>query len=93
MLIDAADAENYLRDADLITGDPGGLNKARERSHARQSTITVDLFLAEGVGRLGLERKRTWRSGDFLTADPLYIRPPDAVKNRRKKNAMKADES
>jgi len=85
VLIDATDAENYLRDADLITGDPGGLNKARERSHARQSTIPVDLFLAEGVGRLGLERKRTWRSGDFLTAEPLYIRPPDAVKNRREK--------
>ena len=94
-LIDATDLENYLTNADLITGD---LNMDQERATAHQSSISnhqskiikrwfhVDLFLAEGIGRLGLERKNTWRSGDFLTAEPLYIRPPDAVKNRVNRN-------
>jgi len=84
-LIDATDVENYIKDADLITGD---LNIDQEPSTANQSKIIrcwviVDLFMAEGIGRLGLERKMTWRTRDFLTAEPLYIRPPDAVKNRR----------
>ena len=84
-MIDAADAKDRLADADWITGD---LNEDQERAlekifPRRAQWIPADLFLAEGVGRLGLERKRMWRSGDFLTVEPLYIRPPDAVKNRR----------
>ena len=83
-LIDAADVENHLADADWITGD---LNEDQARATGkyfprRARWVPVDLFLAEGVGRLGLECKRTWRSGEFLKAEPLYIRPPDAVKNR-----------
>jgi len=93
-LIDAADVDNYLTDADLITGD---LSIDLERIYAQKSKIKkqktkiekcwfpVDLFLAEGIGNLGLERKRSWRSGELLTAEPLYIRPPDAVKNRHNK--------
>jgi len=87
-LIDAADMKNHIAEADWITGD---LDKDQERIAEKifprgAQWIPVDLFLAEGIGRLGLERKRTWRSGDFLTAEPLYIRPPDAVKNRQKRN-------
>ena len=85
-LINVSDVKNHLTDAEWITGD---LDKDQVREigeffsrHARW--IPVDLFLAEGIGRLGFERKRMWRSGDFLIAEPLYIRPPDAVKNRRK---------
>jgi len=86
-LINASDMKNYLADAAWITGD---LNEdqlpAIGMSFPRRARwISVDLFLAEGVGRIGLERKRAWRSGDFLAAEPLYIRPPDAVKNRREK--------
>jgi len=82
-LIAAADVKDHLADADWITGD---LNEDQGKSFQRRARwIPVDLFLAEGVGRLGLERKRIWRSGDFLTAEPLYIRPPDAVENRRGK--------
>jgi len=91
-LIDAADVKKYLKDAVLLTGD---INIDREQPSANQSKIEnrkskienrwfpVDLFLAEGIGRLGLARKRSWRSGEYLTAEPLYIRPPDAVKNKR----------
>jgi len=84
-LLDAADVKNHTKDAHWITGD---LNE--EQEHAikesfprRAHWVPVDLFLAEGIGRLGHKRKRYWRYGDFLTAEPLYIRPPDAVKNKR----------
>jgi len=85
-LIDAADVKKHLAGAAWITGDLGE-DRARELEKffpRRARWVPVDLFLAEGIGRLGFERKRTWRSGDFLSAEPLYIRPPDAVKNRRK---------
>ena len=86
-LINAAGMENHLAGADLLTGDLDEdlLRDAGKSFPRRAQWVPVDLFLAEGIGRLGLERKRTWRSGDFLTAEPLYIRPPDAVKNRREK--------
>jgi tRNA threonylcarbamoyladenosine biosynthesis protein TsaB len=51
----------------------------------------VDLFLAASVGRLALNRKRFWSSGKFLQAEPLYIRPPDALLAktiRRKKTGV-----
>lgn len=85
-LIDAADMGNYLAGAAWITGDldEDRVTAAGKCFPRRARWVPVDLFLAEGVGRLGLERKRTWRSGEFLTVEPLYIRPPDAVKNRRK---------
>ena len=84
-LIDVTDVKDYVSDADWITGD---LNENQVQTTekffpCRARWVPVDLFLAEGIGTLGLERKRTWRSGDFLTAEPLYIRPPDAIKNNR----------
>ncbi len=42
--------------------------------------LKKDLFLAPGIARLALRRKRSWRRGEFLTAEPLYIRPPDALR-------------
>jgi tRNA threonylcarbamoyladenosine biosynthesis protein TsaB len=47
--------------------------------------IGADLFLAGGIGRLALARRRSWRSGDVLTTEPLYIRPPDATKPKLSK--------
>jgi tRNA threonylcarbamoyladenosine biosynthesis protein TsaB len=44
--------------------------------------LDVDPFLAAGIGRMALLKKRSWRSGDALTAEPLYIRPPDALRPR-----------
>jgi tRNA threonylcarbamoyladenosine biosynthesis protein TsaB len=47
--------------------------------------VPADLYLAGGIGRMALRRKRLWRKGEFLTAEPLYIRPPDAWKPRKPK--------
>ncbi len=44
--------------------------------------IEANLFLAENVGKLALSRRRSWKSGACLAAEPLYIRPPDALKPR-----------
>jgi tRNA threonylcarbamoyladenosine biosynthesis protein TsaB len=45
--------------------------------------IEAELFLSADLGRLALARKRSWRRGDELRAEPLYIRPPDARRARR----------
>ena len=55
------------------------LESAR-RAGSWPRVIESDLFLAGDIGRVGLARKRTWRRGEFLSAEPMYIRPPDAVK-------------
>ncbi len=44
--------------------------------------IAADLFLASSIGRLALSRRRWWKSGEFLSAEPLYIRPPDAMRSK-----------
>jgi tRNA threonylcarbamoyladenosine biosynthesis protein TsaB len=48
----------------------------------RPRIVVVDSFLAAAVGRLALERKRCWRSGEYLQTEPLYIRPPDARRQK-----------
>jgi len=47
--------------------------------------ISVDLFLASSIGRLACARKRIWRTGDFVVTEPTYVRPPDALRNKRRK--------
>jgi tRNA threonylcarbamoyladenosine biosynthesis protein TsaB len=47
--------------------------------------IEMDLYLASSIGRLALVRKRSWRAGQGLKCDPLYIRPPDARRPRGRK--------
>lgn len=42
--------------------------------------IDPEPYLAGPIGQLALTRKRSWRRGEFLACDPLYIRPPDARK-------------
>jgi hypothetical protein len=42
--------------------------------------LNVDLFLAAGIGRIAQLKKRSWRCGNSLRAEPLYIRPPDALR-------------
>lgn len=48
--------------------------------------IESDLFIAGAIGRLALDRKRSWRKGLRLKCDPLYIRPPDARKPASRKS-------
>ncbi len=47
--------------------------------------IDTDLFLAGDIGKLALARRRYWRRGEFLQAEPLYIRPPDARRTRERR--------
>ncbi len=42
--------------------------------------VSSELFLAAEIGRLALSRKQIWRKGEFICAEPLYIRPPDAIR-------------
>ena len=70
-----------------MVGDPGASwweGIPREDGWPRR--VPADLFLAAGVGRLALRRRRYWQTGDAPTAEPLYIRPPDAVRNQRRKH-------
>jgi tRNA threonylcarbamoyladenosine biosynthesis protein TsaB len=46
--------------------------------------LEADLFLSASIGRLGLARRRWWRRGEFLQSEPLYIRPPDAKRARKR---------
>jgi len=45
----------------------------------------VDLFLAKAIGQLAFSKKSKWRSGEIITAEPMYIRPPDALKTKNRK--------
>jgi hypothetical protein len=45
--------------------------------------VTTDLFLAAGIGRLAIMRKRKWRSGEYILSEPTYIRPPDVHKKKK----------
>jgi tRNA threonylcarbamoyladenosine biosynthesis protein TsaB len=70
-----------------VAGD-GAVRYARElriSATGRRRLVVMDLFLAAAIARLALARRRSWRSGDFLKAEPLYIRPPDALRSRRKR--------
>ncbi len=64
-----------------LVGD-GAVRYARElglKGQKGHRMLRADLFLAAALGRLALTHKRSWRSGEFLQSEPLYVRPPDAV--------------
>lgn len=44
--------------------------------------ISMELFLAAATGIIAMERRRTWQTAEFLQSEPLYIRPPDAMRPR-----------
>jgi tRNA threonylcarbamoyladenosine biosynthesis protein TsaB len=70
-----------------LIGD-GAARYADELGRAVQAWRIIDHnpFLAGPIGRLALARKRFWRAGDYLTCEPLYIRPPDARRPGSRKN-------
>jgi tRNA threonylcarbamoyladenosine biosynthesis protein TsaB len=87
-LIHVSDLERYLADRHTyIVGDLKACQKKERNSTASEwpRPAFSDPFLAAGIGRLAFSRKRTWRSGELIAAEPLYIRPPDAVKNKSRK--------
>jgi tRNA threonylcarbamoyladenosine biosynthesis protein TsaB len=82
-LLYPADLERKLRRRHLyLLGDTslGFFERLKNSRAVWPRMIAADLYLACGIGRLALARRRGWRSSEFLTAEPLYIRPPDAVK-------------
>jgi tRNA threonylcarbamoyladenosine biosynthesis protein TsaB len=44
--------------------------------------METDLYLAAGIGRRAIAAKRKWQSGEYLQCEPLYIRPPDAIRKK-----------
>jgi tRNA threonylcarbamoyladenosine biosynthesis protein TsaB len=87
-LIDISDLERCLEDRHLyMVGDltASQWKEVQQSSEGWPRAVRVDLFLSAGIGRLALSRKRQWRSGDSLAAEPLYIRPPDALRNKSRK--------
>ncbi|MEJ2110466.1 MAG: tRNA (adenosine(37)-N6)-threonylcarbamoyltransferase complex dimerization subunit type 1 TsaB [Acidobacteriota bacterium] len=62
---------------------PGELIQIPKSSWPR--IIETDPYLSASIGRRALSVKRRWKSGTFLQCEPLYIRPPDAVKNKEGK--------
>jgi len=85
-LIHVSDLEHRLANRHLyVVGDvlAGGLCGTKKRSRsAWPRFLSVDLFLASSIGRLAVSRKRIWRTGDFIVTEPVYIRPPDALRKK-----------
>ncbi len=88
ILLSVTDLEWRLADRHLyIVGDLSTWPSAESKKpfSGWPRPIFLDLFLAAGIGRLALSRKRRWRSGEYIVSEPLYIRPPDAVRNKDRK--------
>lgn len=60
----------------------GDTEIGRDTSEEWPRLLPADLFLATSIGRLAISRKRIWRTGKYLSAEPLYIRPPDALRKK-----------
>ena len=66
----------------LVLAGDGAARYSQELGISRSGVrrlIPFDLFLAAAIGRLALARKRSWLDGEYLKAEPLYTRPPDAI--------------
>ncbi len=56
------------------------LEDLTRRAEGWPRLVEADMFLASRIGKLALTRRRSWKSGNCLAAEPLYIRPPDATR-------------
>jgi tRNA threonylcarbamoyladenosine biosynthesis protein TsaB len=84
-----SDLERYVAGRHLyIVGDmhacPADISRDSGLNRARP--VAVDLYLAASIGRTALLRKRRWQSKEYVTCDPLYIRPPDALRKKSRPN-------
>jgi tRNA threonylcarbamoyladenosine biosynthesis protein TsaB len=68
-----------------LIGDGAVMHAACLRGARKEwpRVLEVDLFTAAAIARLALRRKRAWKTGTFLQAEPLYIRAPDALRRKR----------
>jgi tRNA threonylcarbamoyladenosine biosynthesis protein TsaB len=86
-LLDPGSLARNLRGAHVHLIGDGAVRYAAELKLSKAGwprLVDVDLYLAASLGRLALDRRRSWQSGECLSCKPLYIRPPDARKPRRK---------
>ncbi len=87
MILGLSDLEHRLANRHLyIVGD---MNQSRTKNAMEFRTnwpkpIAVDLFLAVSIGRLAYFKRSKRRSSDYIVCDPLYIRPPDAIRKRNR---------
>jgi tRNA threonylcarbamoyladenosine biosynthesis protein TsaB len=87
-LMAISDLEHHLGHRHLyLVGDVGlcQLEESEISSLHWPHPVSADLFLAADIGRLALARKRAWRSGDYMLSEPIYIRPPDALKKKSRR--------
>ena len=77
-----AERQIYLI-GDTALYDP---DEPSKKKHSRPQVLQTDPYLAAAVGRRALSVKRRWKSGEYIQWEPLYIRPPDAVKKRARRS-------
>ena len=82
-----SDLELRLQKRHLYLAGDGGLSAlgrlwAPGKSWPR--LVPADMFLAASIGKLALVNKRNWKSGQYLSTEPLYIRPPDALRPKNR---------
>jgi tRNA threonylcarbamoyladenosine biosynthesis protein TsaB len=87
-LMDISDLERQVADRHLyIVGEAGicRLTGSTKSSGEWPRFVPSDLFLAAGIGRLAFSRKKSWCSGNYVVSEPVYVRPPDALRNKSRK--------
>lgn len=70
-----------------LTGDTG-LYRSNDRlqpARFHPEILQADPYLAAAVGRRALSARQRWKSGDYIQCEPLYIRPPDALKKKTRR--------
>jgi len=83
-LFETSALERSLRGRHLyLVGDTDVFGKPETGSSIWPRPVQTDHFLATKIGRLALERRRKWRSGNAVFSEPTYIRPPDALKKKQ----------
>jgi tRNA threonylcarbamoyl adenosine modification protein YeaZ len=86
-LMFVSELQRFIKNRHMhIIGDPG-LCLVETSKHSKTDwprSVETDLYLAAHIGRRAAAVRRRWRSGGFIQCEPLYIRPPDALKNRRR---------
>ena len=67
-----------------LTGDTElyPVEEFKKTINAWPRVLKTEPFLAAAIGHRALTVKRRWKSGQFIQWEPLYIRPPDAIKNK-----------
>ncbi len=86
VLMYPATLQSRLRRAHIYLIGDGAIRYARELDATRLGwprLVDADPYLAAALGRLAVARPQVWKSGGYVSSEPLYIRPPDALKPRK----------